>query len=148
MARPEVNYDMDRICDRLRFALLEKGVSKQQAAREIGVSRDLVFDYTNCDYPEKSMQVDTLKKFAEYFRKEDYYFCNEYHCFLDTVDAGAFLREQRVRMRMTREQFAAYLEIPLSRYKAYAGGRCRIPEELFEKLRHQIEVAPRWRDAL
>lgn len=55
-------FDKNRICDRLRYALLENEISYQRAAREIGVSRDVLFDYTSPDYPEESMQMQTLIK--------------------------------------------------------------------------------------
>lgn len=128
-------YDMGRICDRLRAALRAKGISKKRAASQMKVSRDLLSDYTSPEYPEKSMQVETLKRFAEYLGEETYYFCNEYHKFLDTTDIGDFLRKERKKRKMTREQFAAYLEISLSSYKSYESGRCKLPEHIFEKLK-------------
>ena len=131
------NFDMDKICDRLRYELRKNGISYLKAAKDIGVSRDLVFDYTSPDYPEKSMQVNILVKFANYLGKEKYYFCNEYHRFLDTVNAGAFLRELRKTHKMTQRQFADCLEIPYYRYKTYESGKCKLPQEVFNKLRKE-----------
>lgn len=87
------DFDMDKIADRLRYALLTKKISYQRAAREMGVSRDLVFDYTNPEYSESSMHPEILIKFADYLGEEKYYFCNEYHIFLEQVDAGSLLRK-------------------------------------------------------
>ena len=87
------DFDMDKICDRLRYSLRQKRISYLKVARDVGVSRDLVFDYTNPNYSEKSMQVKALIKFADYLR------------------------------------------IPCYRYKAYEGGECRLPQEVFDKLR-------------
>ena len=131
------NFDMDKICDRLRYELRKNGISYLKAAKDIGVSRDLVFDYTSPDYPEKSMQVNILVKFANYLGKEKYYFCNEYHRFLDTVDVGAFLKELRRKHEMTQKQFAVYLDISYYRYKTYENGKCKLPQEVFEKLRKE-----------
>ena len=133
------DFDMDKICNRLRYSLWLHGISHLKVAQDIGVSRDLVFDYTNPNYSEKSMQVKTLIKFATYLGEEKYYFCNEYHRFLDTVDVGVFLRELRKTHKMTQRQFAGYLEIPYYRYKTYESGKCKLPQEVFGKLRKEIE---------
>ena len=132
-------FDMDKICDRLRHSLCKNGISYQKAARDMKVSRDLVFDYTNPNYPEKSMQVKTLIKFADYLGLDKYYFCNEYHRFINTVDVGAFLLELRKKNEMTQKQFAAYLDIPYYRYKTYESGRCKLPQEVFDKLKMKKE---------
>lgn len=132
----DADFDMDKICDRLRYSLQQKRISYLKAARDMGVSRDMVFDYTNPSYPEKSMQVNTLIKFADYLGEEKYYFCNDYHRFLDTVDVGAFLRELRKKHEMTQRQFADYLGIPCYRYKTYESGKCKLPQEVFDRLRN------------
>lgn len=85
------------------------------------------------------MQVQTLIKFAEYLGKDRHYFCNEYHKFLDTVVAGDFLRELRAKYKMTQKQFAHFLDITLASYKKYEEGRCRMPFEVFEKLKDIIK---------
>lgn len=104
----------------------------------MSVSRDVLFDYTNPDYPESSMQTQTLIKFAEYLGKDRYYFCNEYHKFLDTVNTGDFLRELRRDHKMTQKQFAYFLGITLESYKKYEEGRCRLSLKVFEKLKDKI----------
>lgn len=130
-----VHLNMDRICDRLRYALLEKEIPYQRAAREVGVSRDVLFDYTNPDYPEGAMQTQTLIKFAKYLEKDRHYFCNEYHKFLNTVNVGDFLRELRRNHKMTQKQFAYFLGISLESYKKYEEGRCRPTLAVFEKIK-------------
>ena len=127
--------DMDRICYRLRYAFLENRIAYQRAAREMGVSRDVLFDYTSPDYPESAMQPQTLIKFAEYLGKDRYYFCNEYHKFLDTVNIKYFLCESRAKHKMTQKQFADFLGVTLSSYKKYEEGRSRLPLAVFEKLK-------------
>ena len=130
--------DMDKISGRLRYALLENRIPYQRAAREMGVSRDVLFDYTSPDYPESAMQPQTLIKFAEYLGKERYYFCNEYHKFLDIVKTGEFLQGLRMRHGMTQKQFADFLGITLASYKKYEEGRGRLPLKVFEKLKDGI----------
>lgn len=132
------NYDMDRICDRLRYELRKKRISVAKAARELGVSQDLIFDYINPNYSENSMQVETLIKFADYFDKDKYYFCNDYHIFIDTVDGGSFLRKMKLEYEMTREEFAQYLGVSYTRYRSYEDGRCKIPREVFDKLKNEM----------
>ncbi len=132
--------DMDSICGRLRYALKQKKVSGGQAARDLGVSRDLVLAYTNYNYPEDSMQVKYLTKFAEYFGEERYYFCNEYHRFLDTVEADRMLLESREKCKMTQREYADHLGIPYYRYKSYEEGRCKISREAFDLLRNKVDL--------
>ena len=134
------SFDMERICNRLRYALIQKNVSANQAAKDIGVSRYLMSDYINYKYSEDSMQVETLIKFAEYFGEERYYFCNEYHRFQDSVDAGKLLRELRSEHNMTQREFAAYLEISHFRYKSYEEGRCKVSRELFDTLKSKVNL--------
>ena len=134
------SFDMERICNRLHYALIQKNVSANQAAKDIGVSRYLMSDYINYKYSEDSMQVETLIKFAEYFGEERYYFCNEYHRFLDSVDAGKLLRELRSEHNMTQREFAAYLEISHFRYKSYEEGRCKVSRELFDTLKSKVNL--------
>lgn len=133
-------FDMDRICDRLRYALLYKNISVSQAAKELRVSRDLIFDYINYKCPEDSMQVKYLIKFAEYFGEDKYYFCNEYHRFLDSVDMEKLLRGLRTEHNMTQKEFAGYLGISLSRYKAYEQGRCKASKEMFDILKNNTSL--------
>lgn len=135
---PTENYDMNKICDRLRYELRAKKISNLKAAKDVGVSKDLVYDYTNKNYPERSMQVGTLKKFAKYLDKDDYYFCNDYHQFMDTTDVGKILLEVRGKYNMTQKQFACYLGISLTNYKKYETGRCKLPREVYDKLKNEM----------
>ncbi|MCM1387112.1 MAG: helix-turn-helix domain-containing protein [Bacillus sp. (in: Bacteria)] len=130
---------MKKISNRLRYTFLENRISFLQAAKELGVSRDLLFDYTNPDYPEKSMQVNTLIKIADYFGKDKYYFCNEYHKFLDIADVGVFLYEARTKRSMTQKQFADFLGVSLDTYKKYEEGKSRLPMAIFEQLKDEKE---------
>lgn len=133
------DLDMDKIADRLKFALLARGISCQRAAREMGVSRDLIFDYTNPKYSEDSMQPQMLVRFADYLGEEKYYFCNEYHKFLDAVDGGRFLLEIRKKYNVTQRQFADYLGIPLASFKKYENGKGKLPKRVFDQLKGEIE---------
>lgn len=125
------DFDMDKICDRLRFEIYEKRISKAGLAREIGVSRDLIFDYTSRAYAEESMGVSVLKSLAKFFGKESYYFCNDYHRFIDTVEVREWLKDLRKNRGMTQRQFAGWIEIPVDRYKSYEQGRCRLPYSVY-----------------
>ena len=106
----------------------------------MGVGRELIYDYTNPDYPEGSMRPETLIRFAEYFGEERYYFCNGYHKFLAVVDGGSFLSGIRKKRNMSQSQFARWLGIPLANYKKYENGKCRLPEKVFDRLKE--EAAP------
>lgn len=127
-------YDMSRVCDRIRMELNMCQMSKEKVAKEIGVSRDVLYDYVKPVYLEKSMQPQILIKLAEYFGKDKYYFCNDYHRFLDEVDGKAYLKGKRTEHNMSQRQFAKTLEISLPRYKAYESGKNKIPMELWKML--------------
>lgn len=63
------------------------------------MSRDLVSSYTKESFPEEPMQISVLKSFALYFGKDTYYFCNDYHKFIDTVDVAKLLKRLRQNIR-------------------------------------------------
>ena len=81
-----LEFDMTKISDRINYELFDRRIPKSRLAREVGVSRDLVGNYTRASFSEESMQISVLKSFALYFGKDTYYFCNDYHRFIDTVD--------------------------------------------------------------
>ncbi len=127
-------YDMSKVCDRIRLELYMCQKPKDKVVKEIGVSKDLLRDYINPAYLEKSMQPQTLIKMAEYFGKDKYYFCNDYHRFLNEVDGKAYLKGKREAQNMSQRQYANVLGISISRYKSYEEGRSKIPVELWKML--------------
>lgn len=127
-------FDMTKISDRLDYEILDCGISKVRLAKEIGVSRDLVSSYTRKRFPEESMQISVLKSFAEYFGKDIYYFCNDYHKFMDTVDVVRFLKRLRQEKGMTQKVLADELNITTAIYKKYEQGKCRLPYQVYLRL--------------
>lgn len=109
-------------------------ISQMRLARELGISRDCIFDYMNPEYPERAMQVETLKKLAVYFKKDIHYFCNAYHIFLDTVDGRAYLKDKRSKLGMSQREYAKEIGVTLCAYKVYERGRARIPEEVWKRI--------------
>ena len=88
-------FDMTKISDRINYELLDRRIPKVRLARDVGVGRELVSSYTRENFPEESMQIPVLKSFAAYFGKDTYYFCNDYHKFIDTVDVVKLLKRLR-----------------------------------------------------
>lgn len=127
-------YDMNKICNRIRFAICMEQISHIQLAKEIGVSRDCIFRYTNLNFPEKSMNIEILKRIAEYFHKDRHYFCNSYHIFLDTVDGKEFLKNQRKELGITQKEYANKLGINLGIYKKYESGETKISEYVWSEI--------------
>lgn len=128
------NCSFDKICDRIRFAMCMSQISQFKLASDIGVSRDCIIDYTSSDYPEKSMQVETLKKMALYFEKDIYYFCNDYHKFLDSEQGNRILRQKRKELHLTQPEYAERLGVKIGIYKRYEQGRTRIPENIWKMI--------------
>lgn len=139
---PPDDFDAGRICDRLRYAFRRKGVSCQRVSGELGLGKDLLHNYLSRNYCESSMQVEILIKLADYFGEETYYFCNDYHKFLATVDGGMFLRKMKQKYHMTRKEFAGYLGVSFSAYRAYESGKSRLPRNVFERLKDEAESPP------
>lgn len=127
-------FDMTRISGRLNYELFDRRIPKARLAREVGVSRDLVSSYTKESFPEESMQIPILKSFAAYFGKDKYYFCNDYHRFMDTVDAAELLKRLREKKGVTQKMFADELGITETIYKAYEQGRSNLPYKVYLRL--------------
>lgn len=128
----EEKLDIDvSISARIKFHLQKSKISYPKMAEAMECSRDMVFSYANGKIPEGHMDIAVLKKMAAYFGKETYYFCNEYHVFVDTVDVPEYLKRIRKAKEMSQKDFAVAFHIPLSAYKKYETGVVRIPEKYY-----------------
>lgn len=110
-------------------------ISQMKLARETGIGRECIANYVNAEYPEKSMKIEILKKLAEFFHKDKYYFCNDYHIFLDTVDVRAFLQKKREKAKMSQRKFADKIGVSLQNYKYYERGNGYLPFEVWQKVK-------------
>ena len=133
-------FDMTKISDRINYELLDRRIPKVRLARDVGVGRELVSSYTRENFPEESMQIPVLKSFAAYFGKDTYYFCNDYHRFIDTVDVVKLLKRLRQEKGMTQRMFAEELNVTLAMYKAYEVGKCRLTYLVYLRLRELYGV--------
>lgn len=129
-----VEFDMEKISDRLNYEIYNRRIPKTKLAREMGVSKDLVYSYTGGNFPEESMQISVLKSFAAFFNKDAYYFCNDYLKFVDTVDAAKLLKRIRQDKGITQRKFASELNITLAKYKSYENGKSRMPYLVYCRL--------------
>lgn len=120
------------IPDRIKYHLHRTKTSYWKLAKALGCSRDTVFSYANGKIPEGHMDISVLKKMAAYFGKEEYYFCNEYHVFVDTANVPEYLKRVRKAKGMSQKVFADTFGIPLSAYKKYEVGAVRIPEKYYK----------------
>lgn len=77
------------------------------------------------------MDIAALKKMAEYFGMEAYYFCNEYHVFVDTADVPEYLKGIRRAKGMSQREFCEKFQIPLPAYKKYEIGKVQIPGKYY-----------------
>lgn len=127
-------FDMTKISDRINRELFERRIPKARFAREVGVSRDLVCNYTRTSFAEESMQIPVLKSFAAYFDKDTYYFCNDYHKFIDTIDGMELLKRFRGKEAVTQKIFADKLGVTTAMYKAYEEGKCSLPYQVYLRL--------------
>lgn len=81
------------------------------------------------------MDIELLKKMADYFGVDKYCFCNEYHVFIDVTDVPEYLKKMRKDRGVTQRKFASMLGIPLASYKTYEEGRVRIPERYWRYIK-------------
>ncbi len=116
------------ISDRIRYQRLKAKISQPKLAKAVGCSRDRIYCFENGKTSEEKMDIELLKKMADYFGLDKYYFCNEYHVFIDTTDIPEYLMKMRKERGLTQKKFASMLGIPLASYKGYEEGRVRIPE--------------------
>ncbi len=126
---------MEKISDRINYELFDRRIPKVRLAREVGVGRDLVSSYTRENFPEESMQIPVLKSFAAYFGKDTYYFCNDYHKFIDTVDVVKLLKRLRKEKGVTQRKFADELGVTIAMYKTYEQGKSSLPYSVYLRLR-------------
>lgn len=81
------------------------------------------------------MQIPVLKSFAAYFGKDAYYFCNEYHQFIDSLDVVKLLKRLRGKKGITQKMFADELGVTTVMYKAYEQGKSMLPYPVYLRLR-------------
>lgn len=117
---------MQHISYRLKYHMAEYRISQPELAQVCGCSIDTIFSYANGKCREENMDIGILKKIEAYFGKEEYYFCNEYLKFIDTVNVPEWLKRKRKERNMLQREFAAKLHIPLNNYKAYEAGIIRL----------------------
>lgn len=72
------------VAARLRYQMRKAKVSRPKLAKAAGCSKDVIQAYTQGKTSEENMNITWLKRMAEYFGLEPYYFCTEYHVFIDT----------------------------------------------------------------
>ena len=130
-----LEFDMTKISNRINYELLDRRIPKVRLARDVGVGRDLVSSYTKESFPEESMQIPVLKSFAAYFGKDTYYFCNDYHKFIDTVDVVKLLKRLRKEKGVTQRRFADELGVTIAMYKTYEQGKSSLPYSVYLRLR-------------
>lgn len=121
----------DKIYIRIKYFVKKSKVSYQELGAAVGCSHDTVFAYANGRVAEGRMNISILKRMAEYFGVEAYYFCNEYHVFVDTTDVPEYLKKIRKEMKMSQKEFAEATGVSLSSYKKYETGAVRIPEKYY-----------------
>lgn len=119
------------ISARIKYYLHRAKTSHWKLAKALGCSRDTVFSYANGKISEDRMNVAVLKKMAAYFGTDPYYFCNEYHVFVDTVDVPEYLKGIRKAKGMSQREFCEKVQIPLAAYKKYETGAVRIPGKYY-----------------
>ena len=126
------------ISARIKYQMQKAKISQPRLAKAVGCSRDRIWTYANGKVSEGYMDIDFLKKLADYFGLDQYYFCNEYHVFVDTVNVPEVLKEVRRKTGMTQKEFAKMKKIPLTSYKIYETGKTKIAEKCWKRLRREL----------
>ena len=126
------------ISARIRYQMQKAKISQPKLAKAVGLTRDRIYVYENGKIEEGSMNIEILKRLAEYFGLDKYYFCNEYHVFMDTTDVPQLLKRIRAKEGLLQREFAEKTGIPLATYKVYESGKARLQERYWMKLKEQI----------
>lgn len=128
------------ISTRIKYQMQKAKISQPRLAKEIGCSRDRIFCYANGKVSEGYMDIELLKKLAGYFELDPYYFCNEYHVFVDTMDVPKVLKQLREKEGLSQREFAEKMKIPLASYKVYESGKTRFAEKYWKQLKRQLKI--------
>ena len=126
------------IASRIRYQMQKARISQPKLAQAVGLTKDRIYTYENGKIAEENMDIEILKKLAEYFGVDQYYFCNEYHIFMDTTDVPQTLKRLRSKKQMSQREFAKKENIPIAAYKAYESGRVRLAEKHWKKLKEEL----------
>lgn len=127
------------ISARIRYQMQKAKISQPKLAKAVGLTRDRIYVYENGKIAEENMDIEILKRLAKYFGVDQYYFCNEYHVFMDTVDVPELLKHIREKSGLSQREFAKKKGIPPEAYKTYEGGKVRLQERYWKKLKKEIE---------
>ena len=127
------------ISAKIKYQMQKAKISQPRLAKAVGCSRDRIWTYANGKVSEGYMDIDFLKKLADYFGLETYYFCNDYHVFVDTANVSEALKKMRRKTGMTQKEFAKIKKIPLTSYKIYEIGKTRIAEKYWKRLRRELK---------
>lgn len=126
---------------RIRYQLQQEKLSQSKLANAVGCSKDRIFSYVNGKISEERMDIGFLKSLADYFGLEPYYFCNDYHIFVDSEDVPAALKKLRMKSKVSQRAFAEKIKIPLASYKKYETGDAQLAERYWRCLRKELEEA-------
>jgi transcriptional regulator with XRE-family HTH domain len=129
------NVMKQSIALRIKYQMKKAKISQPELAMVLGCSKDTVFSYVHGKTQEGNMNRDLLKKMAQYFKLDRYYFFNEYLIFIDTTDVPEYLRQMRKKENMSQRKFASKVHIPLSAYKKYETGDARLPERYWQHVK-------------
>lgn len=128
------------IAFRIRYQMQKAKISQPKLAQAVGLTKDRIYTYQSGRIAEENMDIGILKKLAEYFGVDQYYFCNEYHIFMDTTDVPQLLKRMRAKAGLSQREFAKKIGIPLAAYKVYESGRVRLQERYWVKLKEKIRL--------
>ncbi|MCI8465376.1 MAG: transcriptional regulator [Lachnospiraceae bacterium] len=127
------------VAARLRYQMQRTKTSIPKLAKAAGCSKDVIQEYSKGKVLEKHMNITWLKRMAEYFGLDPYYFCTEYHVFIDTKDVPILLKRLREKEGGSQREFAKKKEISLNIYKSYESGRARISESFWRQIKKELE---------
>ncbi len=128
------------IASRIRYQMKKAKISQPKLAQAVGLTKDRIYTYQSGEIAEENMDIGILKKLAEYFGVDQYYFCNEYHVFMDTTDVPQLLKQIRAKTGLSQREFAKKTGIPVAAYKIYESGRVRLQERYWVKLKEHIRL--------
>lgn len=122
--------EITEIADKLRYHRYRKALLQREVADYIGIDRSTYIHYE--EYGRDYYPLDNMEKLAILFGVPVTELLDDFNMFLYN-DQGKQIREKRLVLHMTQDQYAKVLGIPLGTLKRWEQNRVRMFKSTWKK---------------